>query len=182
MTLFVLESIDGAAERRLFSAFGVEFVRTRFAWLHIPLSAAVGVAVALLVAPVDGSAGTVAVGFAYGALIIVASFAHSLGHVFSSRMAGAPVEHVRLSATVATMQYTDSPLSPGRVDVHRALGGPVANLALGVGALLLSAALLESHLLRFFGAVNLLFGAFTLFPIPSLDGVVILRHLSGRSP
>jgi len=182
LTLFVLESIDGAAERRLFSAFGVEFVRTRFAWLNIPLSAAVGVAVALLFAPVDGSAGTLAAGLAYGALIFVASLAHSLGHVFSSRMASAPVEYVRLSATVATMRYTDSSLLSGRVHVLRALGGPVVNLALGVGALLLSAALLESHLLRFFGAVNLLFGAMTLFPIPSLDGAVIFRQLLGRNP
>jgi hypothetical protein len=182
LTLFVLESIDELAEPRLFSAFGVEFVRTRLAWLNIPLMAAVGVAVALLVAPVDGSAGTVAAGLAYGALIIVASLAHSLGHVFSSRLASAPVEYVRLSATVATMRYKDSSLLSGRVHVLRALGGPVANLALGVSALLLSVALLDSHLLRFFGAVNLLFGAMALSPIPSLDGAVIFRQLFGRSP
>jgi hypothetical protein len=51
VTLFVLESIDEGAEARLFSAFGVEFVRTRLAWLNVPMMAAVGVAVAFLVAP-----------------------------------------------------------------------------------------------------------------------------------
>ncbi len=182
MTLFVLESIDDGAERRLFAAFGAEFVRIRFAWLNVPLLAAVGVAVAFFVTPVDGSGATVAAGLAYGASIIIASPVHSLGHVFANRLVKAPVTYVRLSATVATMRYTDIPLSSGRVHLLRALGGPVANLALGGTALLLSAALLESHLLRFFGAVSLLFGAMTLSPIPSLDGAVIFRQLFGRSP
>lgn len=117
------------------------------------------------------------VGIVYGLLIILAGFCHGLGHIISSRMVGAPVSAVIETATVSVTYYDgDDELLPSRVHVGRALGGPVLNIAVGLLALGINAGV-GSYFLGFFGVVSILFGLFTLLPIPSLDGAVILREL-----
>ena len=72
-------------------------------------------------------------------------------------------------------QYHDAVGQPRRVDVGRSLGGPVFNLLLGVIAGAVYAFAGGNHFFGLLAVVNLAFGAFTLMPIPSLDGSVIWR-------
>ena len=180
MTAFVFEPLDQPTPRRLFSVWDTQYIATRFAWLNVPISLVIGVIVASFFAPADGRAVAALVGVGYGALILAASFAHTVGHAITSRWANAPVTYVRWSATVATMHYDDELPLPTRVHIFRAVGGPAINLALGLLALLLGLAVLASHFVVWFGVVNLAFAALTISPVPSLDGATILRELSGR--
>lgn len=177
VTLFVLESMAPPRRRRLFTLFDVDYLATQLAWVNLPLMTVVGVVVALVFEPTDRLAANVPIGIGYGALIIAASSCHALGHIVSSRIVNAPAAHVLLSATVSTMHYSDESTLASRVHIGRALGGPLLNLAVGSVAFGVYASVLGSHFLVLFGTVNLLFGAMTLSPIPSLDGAVFVREL-----
>lgn len=177
MTLFVAENIEESNQRRLFSLLGVDYFATARTWMNLPLMATIGIVVTLLFVPTDQLLSQLLVGIAFGFLIIVASFCHGIGHVISSRLVNAPVTSIILTATVNITHYDDTEEQPSRIHVGRALGGPVFNLLLGVIAMGLYSFLVNSRFLLFFGIVNLVFGVFTLLPIPSLDGSVILAEL-----
>lgn len=177
MTLFVAESIDEARLRKLFTLLAVDYFATARAWMNPPLMAAVGIVLALLIAPPTQLPGQILVGIGYGLLIMLASFCHGLGHIFSSRMVHAPVASIYLTATVGVIHFDDHGEQPSRVHVGRALGGPLFNLMLGLIALAIYMLAVHNQFLLFFGAVNLLFGIMTLLPIPSLDGAAIWREL-----
>jgi Zn-dependent protease len=74
--------------------------------------------------------------------------------------------------------------APPRRRLLRALGGPLANLAAGC-ALLLAGGLMQASRATMAGLFNVCVGAWTLMPVPSLDGWVIWRALvrgrGGRS-
>lgn len=177
MTLFVAESIDDS--RKVFSVLGSEYRVTSWAWLNLPLVAAIGILVAFLFGSGDTASEHLLVGLGYGLLIAVASFLHGVGHVLSSRLVDAPVARLVATATVTVIQYDDVEDPPRRVDVARSLGGPVLNLSLGLVAGAVWAYAGHSHFFAFFAFVNFAFGAFTLLPILSLDGAVIWPRLGG---
>lgn len=179
MTLFVAERIAEPRPRKVFSILGTEYRVTSWSWLNLPLVSAIGIVVAFLFGPEDSAAGHTLVGLGYGLLIVISSFLHGVGHVVSSRFVDAPVTWLVATATVNITQYHDVEDPSRRVDVGRSIGGPVLNFLLGFVAGVVYIYVSQSHFLAFFAVVNLAFGAFTLLPIPSLDGAVIWRNSGG---
>jgi Zn-dependent protease len=177
MTLFVVERIDESRQRKLFTFLDVDYQATAYTWLNLPLMAVIGVVIALIFAPANGLFSQILVGLGYGLLIIISSFCHGLGHIISSRWVNGPVTSMVVTATVNVTHYEDDEEQPSRVHVGRSLGGPLFNLLLGLTAIAIYMVAGQNHFLLFFGIVNLGFGGFTLLPIPSLDGAVILREL-----
>lgn len=174
MSIFVAEQLDPSAHRRLFTVFGVAYVATRWAWLNLVLLLAAG----LTLAAVSGDGGTLALvgrGLVMAALLEVALVVHGLGHIASSRLVGAPMRSMILTATVAITDFSDDDAAaprPRRAHLGRALGGPLLNLAAALFAVV-AHAIIGGQPIAVFAAVNGIIGVFTLLPIPSLDGAVL---------
>jgi Zn-dependent protease len=107
---------------------------------------------------------------------------HQLGHAWAARRAGYPMTGIRLWHLLSTSIYpTDELPLPQSVHIRRALGGPVASLALTFVAGLL--ALTRSPffgpywwVLVFFFLDNLLvFALGSLLPLGFTDGSTLLR-------
>jgi Zn-dependent protease len=122
----------------------------------------------------------VLVGIGYGFLIIFSIFCHGIGGVISSRMVNAPVSSIIVTATVSVMQFDDEGEVSSRVHIGRSLGSPIFNLLAGLIAIVIYLFVAHNQFIIFFGWVNIIFGVFTLLPIPSLDGAVIFRELWKR--
>lgn len=177
MTLFVIENIDESHLRRLFAFLGVNYFITTYSWMNLPLMAMIGILIALLFAPNNQLLSQILFGIVYGILIILCSFFHGIGHIISSRLVNAPVTSIIMTATVKITQYNDTEEQSSPIHIGRALGGPVFNIILGLVAIALYIFTVKNQFLLFFGIGNLVLGTITILPIPSLDGVVILREL-----
>jgi hypothetical protein len=106
---------------------------------------------------------------------------HNLGHAWSARRTGYPMNGVRFWFIFAQSLYpADEPALPGRIHIRRALGGPATSLLLGclTGALALLAAPAGGFawwVLTFLTLDNWLvlgFGAF--LPLGFTDGSTLL--------
>jgi hypothetical protein len=170
--LMVAEQID--VRRRLFRVGGVSWSATRYAWLSPASWVGLGLAMALGSRQSADLAGVLADGVKYGAMLYAANIIHSLGHVVAGCVAGATVETVLLTSTRDVIIY-DQPggAAPPRIRLVRALGGPAANLAAGF-ALILAGNLARSRWTGMAGIVSVGVALWTLMPLPSLDGWVIL--------
>jgi Zn-dependent protease len=125
------------------------------------------------------TAGIVLIGLWYGVLLSLANQIHSLGHIVASKLIGAPMDAILMTATRnVNLHLTDQSQHPKGVHVRRALGGPSFNLVIGLLAFALTR-LWESDGLTMFALFNVLIGLFTLIPIPSIDGWVIWGELLG---
>ncbi len=173
MTLFTFENTQPDAGRRWFGLLGVGVFTSRRFWLNLPVMLAVGIATAFLFQSSD----QLAIGLASGFLIVASSFVHGLGHILSSRSVGGPMTALILTATVNIINFDDKTNPGSRVHVGRSLGGPLLNLVVGAVLLIVGLASDGPYLLLFTGALNVVFGVFTLMPIPTLDGAVIFKEL-----
>jgi Zn-dependent protease len=173
----VFEDIRRVRRRRLFALMGVPWEATPHAWVSLLIAAALGVLVAGLDSPGRAPAAIALTGIGYGALLHLAEVVHTIGHTVSGRAVGSPMAANVLTATVHSNEYASSsePV-PGHVHIGRALGGPLANMAVGLVVVGLSV-WIDSHWLRFFSLANLAVGVAALLPIPTLDGSVIWREL-----
>lgn len=178
MTKPLLVAEDLGARRSLFRAFGVTWWATRYAWLS-PFSWA---SLATVMALVDQQAGGARLPAAleYWAILYAANVVHSLGHVVAGRLARAPVQGILLTSTRDVVVYVQpGAAAPARRRLGRALGGPLANLAVGCAAFLAGRSAQTGWLVTV-GVINLGVAIWTLMPVPSLDGWVIWKVL-GRS-
>ncbi len=116
-----------------------------------------------------------AVGLAAACFHYASEFWHQLGHAFAARRTGYPMEGVYFWGVLGASQYPkDEGELPAQVHIRRALGGPIASLALTLAAGL-CAWFLPSGALRWMAAIlfldNLLvftLGAF--LPLGFTDG------------
>ena len=177
MTIFVLEDIEAPRLKKVFRLMGTDLALSPQAWLNPILMGILGIVIALIAAPVDGIALKIVVGIVYGLLIMISSFLHGLGHVISSQLINSPVQTLIATATVFTTSYDKNEGLPSLTHIGRALGGPVLNLLIGIILIGIYALVISSHFLLFFSSTNLLLGLFTLAPIPTLDGSVIVREM-----
>ena len=179
MTHLILENLEESNHRKLFPIMGTDYVITSMGWLNIPLMIGAGILVACFLAPVEGIQNIILSGIAYGLLAVLASFCHGLGHIISSKMAGAPMTKLIGTITVHTTYYDDNEEDNISSNAHmmRAIGGPAFNLLVGILALIINALIFSTHFLLFFGIINLVFVGITILPLPSLDGAVILREM-----
>jgi hypothetical protein len=174
---YIVEDVDRVQPRRLFSAFGIDWMASSSAWVSPVWMVAVGVVIAL-VAESHAAAGTrLLLGLVYGALILASILAHYLGGAVAGRMVHAPMRQVIFTATLAYNVYDESREYPSRVHLIRGLGEPAANLILGATMLSLYLAGNQSHLVFFLAVLNLAFFIIAMAPFPTMHGGVLLRNL-----
>jgi hypothetical protein len=160
--------------QRLFTAFGVQWLAAPSWWLGPVWMLAAGVVIAWFAASADGASETLSYGIVYGLGIIATLAVHIFGHLISSNLAGAPFYAQLLTPTFQVNLYDDTP-QPRRVHLMRASGGPLANLLVGVLAVLAALATGGNAVLWHVAMLNLLFTLLTLTPVSYLDGGVIWR-------
>jgi hypothetical protein len=99
---------------------------------------------------------------------------HAFGHITTARMVEAPMDTLLVTPVRTFTLYDDTgdPVTHDQ-DVGRAIGGPAANLAAGIGALVLSL-ILKNRYLRFFGIANTFVGLGSLVPVAGNDGVELI--------
>lgn len=128
----------------------------------------------------DGT-GVLVAGLTYAAVLYAANILHTVGHIIAGRVVGSSVDIVLMTSTRDVMIYTQpGAAAPACCRVGRALGGPVANLAVGC-ALILAGHLTEASWTVAAGAINVGVAIWTLMPVPSLDGWVIWSILTRSS-
>ena len=128
--------------------------------------------------PERGLRQSLLIGFVSTILLLFVEFGHPLGHIFSARFAGAPMDEIRIAADMPRTLYKDNDVTP-RSHLMRALGGPIFNLI----GLFLSIAIFElvspNSIVRewmtwsAFGHGLLLIMSLT--PLPPVDGGTILK-------
>lgn len=159
---------------------GTRVTVTRWAWASPFLMLGQGGAFSLLCrrAPLRRRL-TVAV--AFGLAGTMTNLVHALGHLLSSRLTGAPMDELVVTATrIVNVYRGDQTGYPPRVHLGRAVGGPAANLALAAlcffaGRCLPAGPARASAWLL--AAQNGAAGVLALLPIPTADGEVIWREL-----
>lgn len=177
--MLVLEDTGAVRRRRLFALLGVEWLATPYAWLSVPFFAALGTALALAMQRSEHLESRLTAGLVYGALLYLAHVLHSLGHIFSAKWAGAPMQANLLTATFhVNLYHGDQSTISKAVHIKRALGGPALNLLSGLIAVALGV-MVQNPFLGFFAFASIAFSVFVLLPIPSLDGGVIWGQILG---
>ena len=176
----VFEDIGSESRRELFRFLGVTFMATRFAaWSPIMW---IGLGVVTALAENHGAFTTTALlnGGVYGVLLVCCTVIHTLGHIVAGHLVGAPMDANLMTATRDVNIYiTHGVETPRRARIARSLGGPAANLL--VGLIAVAAWRWNGELwLRMFGIMSTAIGVFTLMPIPTLDGFTILKQLLRR--
>ena len=177
----VFEDLDRGSRHELFHLLGTRWVATGFARLHPVFWCALGISVSFLTHGSASLGHRLASGLAYGLMLMIANAIHSIGHIVAGRIVGEPMASIVLTATRDVAIYVRKGTDAPRVRrVLRSLGGPAVNLGTGVLALVTGRAA-DVEWLRMFGLLNLLIGAWTLLPVPSLDGAVIWSSLLRRN-
>jgi hypothetical protein len=109
-------------------------------------------------------------GLGYAAGLAAAASVHALGHITSARMVESPMDTL-LVTPIRTYTLYDDTGETVTEDQHRgrAIGGPVANVVAGLGALCVSL-VVKNRSLRFFGVASVLAGLGSLIPVAGNDG------------
>lgn len=111
-------------------------------------------------------------------LLMAVFIIHSLGHIFSARFVGGPMDMLLVNAVQWITFYHDNEVSPG-VHLGRASGGPLANLfgIVIVGALraLVPPGMFGRDLLDAFAQFNAAIGSAALLPTPAFDGGALVK-------
>jgi len=176
MTLH-FEDLSRVRRRRLFALLGTEWSATGTAWLCLPFFFSIGLLLAALSGEGTDAARLLSGSAVFGGLVLALTCVHSLGHTIGGRMAGSPGREVIVTATFHICRHRCDPVVCTRSGhLTRALGGPVANLLTGAVALAIIP-WTDWSWLTFTGWASLLVAAFTLLPIPGLDGGAIRRAM-----
>jgi hypothetical protein len=177
--LLVFEDIATTPRRRLWRLLRVDVMATPYAWLSVPFFCVLGFLVAFGQRPETLGANTVTAGLEYGLFLYLTNALHSLGHILAARMVGAPMEVLLLTGTRdVTLYRRDEPRPSKWMYIGRSLGGPVMNLFIGLIALGISH-LSSAGWLFMLCIFNFAIAAWTLCPVPSVDGWVIWGELFG---
>jgi hypothetical protein len=112
------------------------------------------------------------------AALLAADVGHALAHVISADYAGAPVDHIYLSADMPRTRYPKEPVPP-RTHQVRALGGPIYS-ATGLAVSLLSRPLVARgtilrEVLNWSALGHGLILGGSLLPLPIVDGGTLLK-------
>ncbi len=120
----------------------------------------------------------VLIGFVTMLLLWGAEFGHPLGHVFSARYAGTPMDEIVITAGMPRTLYWNNEVSP-HVHRMRAIGGPILNIV----GLLLSAVIytvvsgnpIVRELAAWSAVGHGLLVLLSLLPLPMVDSGTILK-------
>ena len=109
---------------------------------------------------------------------IIADFGHALAHIHSARIAGAPMDEIRITAEMPRTIYYDNDVPP-QAHRMRALGGPIYSVFGLITSLLMRVFMPRdsvAHEIAGYSSLGhglILVGS--LAPIPIVDGGVILK-------
>lgn len=143
-------------------------------WQLLPAAiAAAGLAGGMIAGPGKGPLGNVVVGLGYGAMLAGSMVVHQLGHISTGRAIGQGMDGIVLQFPVPIELYAkrgkDVSLQTHRL---RAIGGPMANLAVGLFARAISKRT-GGRLGKATAFIYLAHAAGSLLPIKGLDGEVL---------
>jgi hypothetical protein len=128
------------------------------------------------------------VGALSASALVLSDVGHAFAHILSARIAGAPMDEIRLSSGMPRTIYYDNSVLP-RAHRLRALGGPVfSTLGLGLSLLLRTLTPRDSAIREVADWSSVGHGLIltgSLAPLPIVDGGSILKWTlveQGRSP
>ena len=175
----MFEDIRTTPRHKLFTLHGVQWMATPYAWLSLPFWCFLGILTAFVGERDASTEGCLLVGLGYGVLLALTNVIHSLGHVVASRLIGAPMDAILMTATRnINLHLKDQSRYAKGIHIGRALGGPLLNIAVGLVCFAVGK-LSQNEWLATFALFNVVIGIFTLFPLPSVDGWVIWGELLG---
>jgi Zn-dependent protease len=174
---YVPDRLATLRPRRIVRLLNVDWMVSGTAWFAPVWIAGVGIAISLVAHLGDNTGEGLLVGLLFGLLIAGSMVVHQLGGILAGRFAKAPMLQVVFTGTLAYDLYQESEDYTNRVHILRALGGPVANVALGLIMLAIYFSGFHSPLVLFAGVLNVLFCFAAMMPIPTMDGGIILKHL-----
>lgn len=179
-TPLLYDDLETSPRRHLFSFAGVPFTATHNAWLGVLSHIGICIIVALVTLPDRDISTRLLYGVIFGILFDLTYFTHDIGHILSGLYVKSPMDECFITST-RHMDIYRGPQDglPSRVHLGRSLGGPLANLLLGILALILWL-VLGGPALLFLALLNLIFGAGSFLPLPSIDGEVIWRELRAK--
>lgn len=176
--MMVIEDYYTLPLRPIGKLFGIPVVATPHAWLNPFLLAGPAFIATFILVPDADLAGRVALTALWALLGLLMSFIHSIGHILSGKLAGAPMDKLVVTMTRQPNVYEgDQDHYPPRVHILRAIGGPALNLIVGAAAIIVLLVAGYSPTLFVFAGMNLAFGLGALAPVPSVDGEVLARYL-----
>ncbi|MBW8012811.1 MAG: hypothetical protein FVQ83_16460 [Chloroflexi bacterium] len=177
--LLVFEDLNSVRHVTLFIVGRTKLTATPQSWLNPFLFYIFSFVVAIF-RPELGSASE-RFGFAFLIMLVLegANLIHSLGHMFTSSLGGAPMDELLITATRhINIYYPEQNDVPRRIHLLRSLGGPLANLGFGIVMFFLLFRVnfgLAHEYFAYLATFSLAAGLLTLLPIRSLDGEVIWR-------
>ncbi len=177
MKILVPEEVINVPHRKLFSFWGVDWLATPWAWLHLILLVVLGLVLSFLFAPSELVGEQILIGLGYAILLHLTMEFHGLGHLISGKLVGAPMYANVLTSTRFINLYADEQEYPSRIHLGRALGGPLFNGLVALVLFAIYAVGINSHFLLLLAISNHLALIGALAPIPTTDGGVILREL-----
>jgi hypothetical protein len=117
-----------------------------------------------------------------------ADLGHAMAHTVSARVAGAPMDEIRLSSGMPRTLYVNNDVPP-KTHIQRSLGGPFFNIISIFASLLWMKISPRGSLSRDLADVSLAAHTFILsgsvVPLPMVDGGIILKWKlveAGKSP
>ena len=149
-------------------------------WKLLPTAiAGTGIVVAELIGPGRGILGKAIVGLGYGAMLAGAAAIHQIGHISSGQAIDAEMDAIVLKLPRPAELYEHRGSSVP-MDVHRirAVGGPMANLAVGLFAHGISKKT-GGRMGKVTAFINLTFALGSLIPIMGNDGEVLFLEKVG---
>lgn len=167
--------IEEEPRRTIGHVLDVEVAVTRGWWVPFIVTFGAGQLLSRTLGP---SSHTFSGGLGYSAAIGAAGAVHEWGHITTARMVEAPMDTLLLTPIRVYTLYDDTGKEITRdQNVGRAIGGPAANVAFGLTALLLSL-VVKSRFLRAFGVFSTFFGLGALVPTAGNDGEELFRPSS----
>lgn len=177
----IFENVTTAPPRKLFTLLGVEWMATAYAWVSLPLYLLIGLVIAFILNRDQPLEARLWLGVFYSVLLHLGNVIHSIGHTLSSRWVGAPLDINLITATFYLTLYDDDSKHVSKwAHIGRALGGPLANLLVGLGTLAVWLAT-QIEWLGLFSVYNLATAAYLFLPIPSIDGGVLWKELFAKA-
>lgn len=174
--LGVFENIYTTPRKRLFCLLGIPVDFTPLAWINpllmLPLALLLTFVFYPAVPLIQRAGWTVL----WILLMQLTFWTHSIGHIISGKIVGAPMDSLLITATRQVNIYNgDQRQYPPRVHMLRAAGGGIANIAVGfVGLILIVLFGIRPTLLLL--TVFNLSGIAAYLPLESVDGATILRY------
>lgn len=177
----VLENIHTTRRTRLFWLLGIPVYATPLAWLNPALLFVSSLLLTFFLLPESALSDRLLNALALGLLGLSSLFTHSIGHIVSGKLAGAPMDYLLLTATRQITVYEgDQTQYAPWTHIIRALGGPLGNLVAALVGTLLTLLWGGNVLLLFWTLINT-FGALGgLIPAESVDGGVLFKYMVRR--